>query len=259
MSDRMSEVAARLRHRGDRTGLGRVADDLADEAGQPLTTYRVTAVPVQPDALPAASAASAAAPLDRVRWGPVLAGLFAALSTLIALLVLGLAMVLSSYATGYPPSSFTRSAAYWGAGSAAFAFLVGGWLAARTAATRGRGSGLLHGVMVWAVALPLCSALLLAGGAGALWNVTPDEAARRAASQRAHLSRLAGIDLAAAQAAGGAEAAGGADAPDTAVAVAPAAASPGRVAWNAFAVLALTLVAAGFGGLVGARVPPRRA
>jgi hypothetical protein len=223
--------------------------DTADGAQeQPSTADRVTAVPVHQ---PTATAAFAAAPRDHVRWGPVLAGLCAALSILATLEVLGLAMVLSSYATGYPPTNFVRSAAFWSAGSAAAAFLIGGWLAARTAATRGRGSGLFHGVMVWLVAVPLVFGLLGAAGGAALWNVTPDEAARRAASQRAHLARLAGVAPETQQVAEESSAAA------TEVAVTRAPASPGRVAWNVFTALVFTLAAAGLGGLAGAHVPPR--
>ena len=58
---------------------------------------------------------------DLVRWGPVIAGLFAALATLASLTVLGLAIGLSSYTAGDQASSFGIGAGIWGAISALIA------------------------------------------------------------------------------------------------------------------------------------------
>src|SRR3712207_2704601 len=52
---------------------------------------------------------------DLVRWGPVIAGLFAALATLATLSVLGLAIGLSAYDAGDPASNFGIGAGIWGA------------------------------------------------------------------------------------------------------------------------------------------------
>lgn len=106
-------------------------------------------------------------PADSVRWGPVLAGLFAALATLIALSVLGLAIGLSTYNVGDPLGNFGLGAGIWGAITALIAFLVGGVVAGRTAAFRGTNSGILNGAMVWFVAIPLLI-YLLGGGLSAL-------------------------------------------------------------------------------------------
>ena len=102
-------------------------------------------------------------PVDRVRWGPILAGLFAALSTLAVLAILGLAIGASAFNPGDQGSTFGLGAGIWGALSTLLAFLVGGFIAARTAAVRGRSSGILNGAMVWFVAIPL---LIYALGAG---------------------------------------------------------------------------------------------
>src|SRR5687768_350711 len=90
-------------------------------------------------------------PTDRVRWAAVFAGLFAALTTLVVLSLLGLAIGFSSYNAGEPLQNFGIGAGIWGAISAVIAFAVGGWLAARTAALAGRGIGALNGAMVWIV------------------------------------------------------------------------------------------------------------
>ena len=101
--------------------------------------------------------------VDRVRWGSVLAGIFAAISTLMALTVLGLAIGLSSFDAGDTAGPFGFGAGIWGAISTLIAFFVGGLIAARTAAVGGHSNGILNGAMVWFVAIPL---LLYALGSG---------------------------------------------------------------------------------------------
>jgi ABC-type transport system involved in multi-copper enzyme maturation permease subunit len=102
-------------------------------------------------------------PTDRVRWGPIIAGLFAALSLLALLSILGVAVGLSSYDPGDDMSRFRVGAGVWGAISMLLAFFFGGWLTARTAALRGTHNGLLNGALVWAVAIPLMAYILTTG------------------------------------------------------------------------------------------------
>ncbi|MEZ0266637.1 MAG: hypothetical protein ACAI43_18055, partial [Phycisphaerae bacterium] len=90
-------------------------------------------------------AAVAASPTDRVRWGPIIAGLFAALSTLAVLGVLGIAVGASAYDPGDSARNFGIGAGIWGAVSALLAFFIGGWLAARAAAVKGTSNGVLNG------------------------------------------------------------------------------------------------------------------
>lgn len=106
-----------------------------------------------PTAMTAVSAT--VTPIDRVRWGPIWAGLFTALSTLALLGVLGLAVGFSSYDAGDNIRAFGVGAGWWAAISALVAFFVGGMISARTAAVPGRGEGVLQGAMVWIVAIPL--------------------------------------------------------------------------------------------------------
>lgn len=112
-------------------------------------------------------------PSDKVRWGPILAGLVSALSTLLVLEVLGVAVGLTA-AAGDPNATATNAnnvannygtgAAIWAAVSALIAFFLGGYIAGRTTAARNEGKGWLNGALVWAVALPL---LLWLAGSGA--------------------------------------------------------------------------------------------
>lgn len=108
------------------------------------------------------NSATTVTPTDRVRWGPILAGLFAALSTLALLGVLGVAIGLTAYDAGDPGTRFGIGAGIWGMISALLAFGVGGWVAARTAAVRGESNGMINGAMVWAVAIPVM--LFMAAG-----------------------------------------------------------------------------------------------
>jgi hypothetical protein len=112
--------------------------------------------------------AATVTPTDRVRWGPIVAGLFAALSTLVVLSVLGAAVAGTAYDPGDRARTYGIGAGVWGMVSMLVAFMIGGWLAARSAAVRGHHNGVLNGAMVWAVAIPLMIYLISAaiGAAG---------------------------------------------------------------------------------------------
>lgn len=104
---------------------------------------------------------------DRIRWGAIMAGLFAALSTLVVLGVLGAAVGLSAYDRGDDARNFGIGASIWGAISMIVAFIVGGYVAGRYGAPFGGDrSALVHGAMVWAVAIPL--SLLILGSIGTM-------------------------------------------------------------------------------------------
>jgi hypothetical protein len=118
------------------------------DAASPYDTHRNAADRVS-------AAAVNVTPTDRVRWGPIIAGLFTALSVLALLGVLGLAVGFSSYDAGDRMRNFGIGAGVWGAVSALLAFFLGGMIAARTAAVAGRNNGALQGAMVWVVAIPL--------------------------------------------------------------------------------------------------------
>jgi hypothetical protein len=118
-----------------------------------------------------------ATPTDRVRWGPIIAGLFAALSTLAVLAVLGVAVAGSTYDPGDSARAFGIGAGIWSAISALIAFFVGGWLASRSAAVRSEGSGVLNGAMVWVVAVPLMLYMIIGGVGGLLGNAASTAAA----------------------------------------------------------------------------------
>jgi len=182
--------------------------------------------------------------MDRVRWSAVLAGLVTALSTLVLLSVLGLAIGLTTFETGDELSNFGIGAGVWGAISTIIAFLLGGWVAARSAAVRGRGNALLNGALVWAVAIPLIL-YLLGSGVGSMLNMATDAAAASvpALTDGANATDAnAAVDAAQAQA----------QQVDPAT-VNETAQRAGETAWGTLVALLLGLAAAAGGGLMGQR------
>jgi hypothetical protein len=104
---------------------------------------------------------------DRVRWGPIVAGLLTALTSLLLLSLLGLAIGLttvnagSAAAQGGPPPEVGRNSAIWAGLAGIVSFLLGGYVAGRTAAIFNRNWGALNGALVFMLAVPLI--LWLAG------------------------------------------------------------------------------------------------
>jgi len=93
---------------------------------------------------------------DRVRWGPIVAGLVTTIATMIVLTLLGLAVGLSAFEPNDAGASEVgTAAAIWGGVSALVAFFLGGWVAAKSAAVDGEASGSLNGFLVGAAALAL--------------------------------------------------------------------------------------------------------
>ena len=104
---------------------------------------------------------------DRVRWGPIWAGVLAVLTVFIVLQLL-------FFALGWLDLGFNGAA---GTGATAgivtgvlalIAFFVGGLLAGASTMWRGAGDGLLHGVLVWALSVLGILAIALIGGSALL-------------------------------------------------------------------------------------------
>jgi hypothetical protein len=113
---------------------------------------------------------------DRVRWGPIVAGIFSAIATLLILSLLGVAVGLTA-AAGDPRSAagatneagnYGVGAAIWAGLSTLIAFFVGGFVAGRNQGVLGKGSGWINGALVWAVTIPLLLWLASSGAAGFL-------------------------------------------------------------------------------------------
>jgi hypothetical protein len=216
---------------------------------------------------------SLTAPLDRVRWSSVLAGLFTTLASLIVLTVLGIAIGLSTF-DAQNPDNFGIGAGIYGAIAAIISFALGGYMAARTTAVTGEGNGVLNGAMVWIVAIPLI-VNLLGAGIGTLLGTATDlaaTAATTAAEVAAPVVQEAAEDVAAdpaaqATAVEGAEAVATqaqgavAEVQEQVESITPqdvenVARDMSGPAWGALLALALTLAASALGGLAGTRRLP---
>lgn len=193
-------------------------------------------------------------PVDLVRWGPVIAGLLAALSTLAVLSVLGLAIGLGNYDPGDRLSNFGLGAGIWAGISALLSFLVGGWMAARTAGVRGRNNGILNGAMVWFLAIPMLL-YLLGSGVSALVGTATNVAGNvvQAGGQAMSNPTTAATIQAGAQGAGATAQAVATNVNVTPQDVKSATNTASSTAWGTLLSLGLSAAAALAGGALGAR------
>jgi hypothetical protein len=87
-------------------------------------------------------------PRDRVRWGPIWAGIITALTTFLVLELLMFALGLLT--VDINPNTTANSTGPWiTAMIGLIAFFFGGWVAGATSAVRGTSVGLLNGFLVW--------------------------------------------------------------------------------------------------------------
>lgn len=131
---------------------------------------------------------------NRVQFGPIIAGVLTAITTMLILTVLGLAIGASALEPRDAGESLGFGAAAWGIVSALIAFFLGGWVAAKTAAVAGTGSGLINGLMVGAAIIALVlwltgtgvSAVLGTVGSniGDIINVAQDEGVSTESAQQ---------------------------------------------------------------------------
>ncbi|UFP94956.1 hypothetical protein [Gloeobacter morelensis] len=109
---------------------------------------------------------------DRVRWGPIVAGLVVAIGTQLVLSSLGAALGLTAIATSDAPRSSSddigSAIGIWTILSLFASLFAGGWVTARTSGPITRNGALLNGAILWATTLALGSYLLASGVSGAL-------------------------------------------------------------------------------------------
>ncbi|MGY1750120.1 permease [Modestobacter sp. SYSU DS0511] len=163
---------------------------------------------------------------DRVRWGPVWAGLVVAVPTFLLLQVATLA--LGWWDVG--PGDGASNADWLSAVNGLIALFLGGLTAGATALWRGFAEGLLHGILVWALTVVTLVLLTLFGG-GALFGSLAGLVTDVAGIQQANLP-----DIAAGEAADVARTSAG---------------------WAALG-LGLSIAAAAVGGVIGAKTWPSK-
>jgi hypothetical protein len=191
---------------------------------------------------------------DRVRWGAIVAGLLTAMTALLVLNLLGLAVGLTTVnaaqatAQGTPPADLGRNAGIWAAISGILAFLLGGYVAGRTGAVFDRGWGALNGALVFMLGVPI-TLWLASQGIGAILGSVGGLANSLAANPQIAQQGAAQAAGQAQQAAQQAQQA----AQQNPTAVGDAAARVRDGAWLSLLGVLLGLAASAVGGAVGTR------
>src|SRR5215218_592266 len=154
------------------------SDPLRNRAAESSATGRIDSTGLPPSTVatgvmevPAVEVDVADVPLrDRIRWGPIIAGVVTAFAVLLFLTVLGLALGISALSGGDDnnPQTWGTAAGIWGGLSLLVAFFFGGWMAARAAATLSESDGPLNGFVTGAATLLLLLWLATTALTGAL-------------------------------------------------------------------------------------------
>jgi hypothetical protein len=110
---------------------------------------------------------------DRVRWGPIWAGLITAIATFVVLTVAAIAIGAQAVDSGADGETAGIAGGIASAVVALLAFFAGGFIAARTAGVIGRGYGALNGFLVWALGVVIILGLA-ALGLGSLFGASGD-------------------------------------------------------------------------------------
>ncbi|MDH6058245.1 hypothetical protein [Umezakia ovalisporum] len=114
---------------------------------------------------------------DRVRWGPIIAGVLVALATQLILSSLFGAIGASTIATSGAPRTITPDIAanvgIWSTLALLISLFIGGWVTTRACGPMNRNTALLNGAILWATSLALSSWLLASGVWGTFGIVAP--------------------------------------------------------------------------------------
>jgi hypothetical protein len=107
---------------------------------------------------------------DRVRWGPIFAGLVVALSMQLVLSALGAAVGLTNLSDSGAPRSNAdivgAAVGIWSVVSLLIALFLGGWVTARASGPMNRKTALLNGAILWATTLAISAWLVSSGVSG---------------------------------------------------------------------------------------------
>ncbi|GAA4763942.1 hypothetical protein ACFPK1_08720 [Actinomycetospora rhizophila] len=166
-------------HSVEMTGVDRRSEAPVDR-GTPGSPDRLEPATGSPEASPDATSPDATSPDQRVggsepvrsrsvHWGAVWAGALVALPVFFVLQMLFLALGWLDLGVSGRGQAATASAVSMVLGAAAF--FVGGLLAGSTTRGAGSGAGLLHGVLMWALAIVALFGLGLFGGGVLVGNV----------------------------------------------------------------------------------------
>lgn len=97
---------------------------------------------------------------DRIRWGPIIAGIFVAIATQLILSALGTAIGLITASSGV-------TTGIWTVVTLLIALFIGSWVAAAGCSPMNKKTAMLHGLILWATTLAVSAWLLASGVSGA--------------------------------------------------------------------------------------------
>lgn len=103
---------------------------------------------------------------DRVRWGPILAGIAISIATQLILGALGVAIGLGTGATDANGRNIAIGVGIWSIISLLISLFIGSWVMARTCGPMNNKTALLNGAILWATTLAISSWLLATGISG---------------------------------------------------------------------------------------------
>ncbi len=175
---------------------------------------------------------------DRVRWGPIFAGIVISIAAQLVLSAFGAAIGLSAGVTGTQPDTVGIGVGIWAIISLLISLFLGGWVCASSCGPMNKKTALLHGVILWATTLAISSWLLASGVSGTFGVV-----AANAGNVINQVQQPGGLSLPN-------------DAPNVSAAEARnIAGSAAKAAWSFLFGSLLGIVAAMVGASVGARRP----
>ena len=116
---------------------------------------------------------------DRVRWGPIIAGLFIAIASQLILSAIGAAIGFSGIANSGAPRTnapgTAQAVGIWSIISLLISLFIGSWVMARLCGPMNRSTALLNGAVLWATTLGI-SAWLLSNGISGIFGIAASNA-----------------------------------------------------------------------------------
>lgn len=181
---------------------------------------------------------------DRVRWGPIFAGIVVSIAVQLMLSALGASIGFTAGATGADAGPVTIGVSIWSIISLLVSLFLGSWVMASTCGPMNKKTAMLNGTILWATTLAI-SAWLLASGVSGTFGL----AAANAGAVVNQIQESGGVSLPNP----------GAAVPDvTAQEAQQYAANAAKAGWSFLFGSLLGLVASLIGATVGARKPVRR-
>jgi hypothetical protein len=117
---------------------------------------------------------------DRVRWGPIISGLFIGLATQIILSALFAAIGASTIEASVRPRiiapDVANNVSIWSTIALLISLFTAGWVTARACGPMNRSTALLNGAILWATTMAASSWLLASGVTGAFGIVASNAA-----------------------------------------------------------------------------------